>query len=312
MAEMLFLGIDQGSSATKACLIDSNGNEKFSTTHKVHLNKIDEQHKEQDPKELLESVQKVLANAIEFTNAQNAQILSIALACQRSGVCAWSKKDGTIKHNLIHWSDTRTLSHVNALKDKRERIFQLSGLPLTPHYAATKIEILQKQFASSDTLVATLDSYLISQLVEEQEFCTDDTMAARTMLYDLSTGNWNNELAKIFAVDQTRLPKIFSVIAKRGSIQGLPLLASIGDQQAALHATYSQGESCLLNLGTIASLTFFLGKSFWTFLSYPPPDSLRLPLIPLSHPPLRHPSLCLRLPQMQVLTPFPTKHKPKV
>jgi glycerol kinase len=274
MNKQLFLGLDQGSSGTKASLVNVEGKEVFSTSRSVLLKKISDKEIEQDLIEVLQSVKEVIKDCQRFARENSLNIEAIALACQRSGVGAWDKITGKIRHNLIHWSDTRTQGIIDALASHSQDIFSKTGMPLTPHYSASKFCYLQKQFPNQDVMIGTLDSYIMHQLVSEKPFVTDDTMAARSMIFDLSTSEWNEDLAKIFSVDIKRLPVVKKVVEHRGHIEGIPLVASIGDQQAALYGKFLSGEKLLLNLGTIASLVFVLGnkivqeKGFITSILY--------------------------------------------
>lgn len=249
----MFLGLDQGSSSTKSLLIRSNG--EIIHEHSIEVgSSVAGERAEQDGEELYQSVK----SSIELAMAKCPSIVAIGLACQRSGVIAWEAPSGKTLHPLITHRDKRLTKEIEALGDKKKEVQELTGLPVLPQYAACKIAKLQKQFPKA--AVGTLDTFIVNRLCGEKPLLTDDSMAARTMLYSLAERGWNKKLCNIFEVDLKRLAKINPSFKRYGTYKGIPLAASLGDQQAALLSQLWQKPCSVINLGTIASLTIPCGE----------------------------------------------------
>lgn len=252
-----YLGIDQGSQSTKAVFYNGQdlpiivGNIKIGIKRKF---KNDLCYAEQDPQEILDSVVKLINKAKNLAKRKKVKICGLGLACQRSGVLAW--QSDRILHPLISWQDTRFQNQISKISKKdKSYITKVTGLPVIANYAAAKISYLQKKFPKENQIIGTLDSFLIDQLTQHQLLCTEDSMAARSMLYDLQQRKWSKKLAKIFGINIDRLLPINSSLNPSYlnpiKILDIPLLAMLGDQQASFLA-YNQKP--LLNMGTIASL----------------------------------------------------------
>jgi glycerol kinase len=259
MQSDLYLGIDQGSSATKAVVIDGAGGSLASFVAPVPPRLENERCVEQDPLGLLESVREVCAAARGWAAQQGRALKAAGLALQRSGVLAWRASDGVPVHPMMTWADTRTYTIIQDFGQGVEQISQLTGLPTLPNFAAGKIHLLQRRFLEPAILVGTLDSFLVHRFSQGRLFLTEDTMAARTMLYGLREGGWSTQLCRAFKVDQRRLAAVGRSFGKFSEIDGIPLLAMIGDQQAALIGRSRQTARPVLNLGTIGALVVNTG-----------------------------------------------------
>jgi len=255
----LFLGIDQGSSATKGVVLDQSGLALAEWSAAVPEIRRSDRCVEQDPQGLLASVEELFAKGFEFARADGRPLRAWGLATQRSGVLAWNVKDGQIVHPMITWADTRTQPIIDGFALGVEKITGYTGLPTLANFAAPKIHLLQRQFLDPTIAVATLDTYLLHRLSGGAVFTTEDTMAARTMLYALAERGWSEWLCGRFEVDTQRLPIVAPSLARHAEVSGVPLMALLGDQQAALLGRWSPHKRPLLNLGTIASLCFCTG-----------------------------------------------------
>jgi len=255
MKKHLYLGIDQGSSSTKGLLLDEEANPIEEWVVPVPPPEVNERCVEQDPEALFLSVVEIFDRAIEKAAALEGTIAAAGLAVQRSGVLAWSATDGASVHPVITWADTRTYPQIQALGRGVELISNQTGIPTIPNFAAPKIHLLQREFLEPSIHVGTLDSFLVSRLSEGRVFVTEDTMASRSMLYNLGERAWSDELSRQFKVDKKRLARINPSLAPHTTYRGVSIAALLGDQQAALVGRISVGDRPLLNLGTIASLT---------------------------------------------------------
>lgn len=258
-ASIFFLGIDQGTRSTKGVLLDSDGNQRFEHALAVGYTRNEGPHVEQDPEDLLASILEVVAAAKRFVAGDGGVIDSIGFACQRSGVCGWQKGSGKVLHPLITWADRSTAPLIEKLGEKREIVFERTTLPVTAHYAAGKIALLQKKFPGGAAHVGTLDSFVLYRVSNGKLFAIEDSMASRTMLYGAKSGAWDPELCRIFDVDEGRLPTIRPSLDEFGKISAVPLAALLGDQQAALLGRLAPRINAVLNLGSIASLCVPLG-----------------------------------------------------
>jgi glycerol kinase len=216
---------------------------------------------EQDAAGLLSSVQAAFQEAQLWAAASGYFISAAGIALQRSGVVAWNSRDGRPLAPMITWADSRTHRILDALGRGVERISLLTGLPTIPNFAAGKIHLLQREYLDPVNLVATLDSFLAHRLSHGAQYITEDTMAARTMLYSLRDQAWSKQLCHDFAVDEHRLPQIHPSITNHFSYQEIPVVALIGDQQAALIGRMREARRPMLNLGTIASLAVATGEA---------------------------------------------------
>lgn len=260
---LLALGLDHGTSSVKAMLVSETLEviKEFAPLE-IETRQIDAVMFEQNPLQHLAHAKRLIADALRFVTGKGYMLSAIGLSVQRSGVTAWDKTTGAVLHPLIIWRDTRTQGFINGLTPtQKDEITAATSLPILPYYAAGKYAFLQRHFPDSDTLVGSLDSFLINQLGQGRPFQTETSMASRTMLFDLVADNWSERLCEIFNVSLQRLPRVMPSIDKiatindSGAATTLPIIcASLGDQQAALFACQQDETQIVLNLGTIASL----------------------------------------------------------
>ena len=255
-----YLAIDQGTHASRACLFDEAGVLVCEYTKKIKLNRISSSHIEQDANEIVDSVKEVVAKLLHEVSDQDV-IAACGIAIQRSSVLAW-KNDGTAISPVLSWQDTRGKQQLSALKKHEAEIQQLSGLPLSAHYGASKLHDLlaeaKNQGVEQDTLrLSPLISYLLFHLLQEHPYIVDHSNAQRTQLFDLSAMNWSARLADLFAIPLQFLPECVPVLksaaAAHGRLAGseIPVCAISGDQNAAFFAAgLLKTETALVNFGT--------------------------------------------------------------
>ena len=182
------------------------------------------------------------------------------MATQRSGVVAWNKFSGEAVSPMMTWADTSTYAIIDGFGREVDRITEQTGLPTIANFAAPKIFTLQRRFQDASTYVATLDAFLLHRLTNGLRYTTEDTMAARTMLYGIRERSWSDDLCRRFRVDKKRLPEIRASLFCHGVYEGIPLTAMLGDQQAALIASGTTIRQPVLNLGSIGSLVILTGN----------------------------------------------------
>jgi glycerol kinase len=261
-----YLGLDQGSGSTKAVLLSDKGETLFETAVEAPERIVKGREVEQSAEGILNTVVEVVLKAKQWAHQNGIAITAAGLACQRSGVLAWNSRDGIPQHDVITWADTRTIPVIQNFGKGTERISVKTGIPTLPNFAGGKIALLQREFLDNSITVGTLDSFLLYRLSGRRTLATEDTMAARTMLYSLESRNWDAQLCQEFKVDQRRLPPIVPSLAAHTVFEEVSILALLGDQQAALigsQITEAQpfNNRPLLNLGTIASLMVDTGSS---------------------------------------------------
>jgi len=241
MSSGCFIGIDQGSSATKALLIGSTGAELFGTRRDLSPPFRQGPRVEQDAGEILRSVVDALEECLRHARSAGITVLGAGLSCQRSSCLLWDGATGEPLSPVLSWRDTRGAGLIDSLAAQRDRVFRSTGLPLTPYYAASKFRWLRENVPAGrgrNAIFGTLSSYLVQRLVQAERPSIDHTNAARTQLMDIRTLAWDDGLLDLFGLSGIRLPGITPTACDLGTIRtasgDAPLLACIGDQQAAM------------------------------------------------------------------------------
>ncbi len=236
-----FIGVDQGSSSTKALVFSAEGQVVFQTRKNLPSPFREEFRIEQDPLEILRSVQEVLNEAALAVSSSGFAVLGIGLACQRSSCLIWNESTGEPLSPVISWRDTRGIDLVQGLSESGTYIFETTGLPLTPYYSASKFRWLKDNLPAAGhekTVFGTLSSFLVQRLTESPRAMIDHTNAARTQLMNIHSLGWDPELLKLFGLSGIPLPEITPTAHAFGTVRlpagTAPLLACIGDQQAAM------------------------------------------------------------------------------
>lgn len=271
------LSIDQGTTGTTACLIDA---ESF-----LFLGKVNQEYPQIYPKpswvehnlnDIWATVEYTVKELLRTHNVQGKQIQAIGITNQRETTCAFNR-EGTPLANAIVWQDRRTSEFCQELKNKKdlsEKIKTLTGLPIEPYFSASKMNWLLTNNASvkdaakkGDLLLGTIDTFLLYKLTNHVTHKTDASNASRTMLMNLKTTDWDQELLDLFQVKKEYLPTIedsfhsFGVTKNLSFLpDGIPVTGILGDQQSALFGqagfyqgemkcTYGTGAFVLLNTG---------------------------------------------------------------
>ncbi|MFE4834533.1 FGGY family carbohydrate kinase [Arthrobacter sp. NPDC056691] len=232
------LSIDQGTSGTKAVVVDDAGKILGLAEQPVRPHYLPGSGVEQDPQELLDSVLQAGRAAV----AQSGALIDIVtIANQGETVLAWDPATGKPLSNMIVWQDRRAESVCAGLVDRKEDFAKRTGLVLDPYFSAPKQAWLRKN-VTREGVVTTSDSWLIHQLTGE--FVTDVSTASRSLTTSLDSTEWDRELLDLFELGDEQLPKILPSDAIAGSTTAFGGIMAVGglivDQQAALLA-----ENCL-------------------------------------------------------------------
>lgn len=269
------LAIDQGTTSSRAILFNKNmqiaaiAQEEFAQ----HFNKSG--WVEHDPADIWSTVASTCRGVIEQGNAKAADIVAIGVTNQRETTLVWDKETGKPIYNAIVWQDRRTSEYCSQLKtDGHEAILtERTGLLFDPYFSGTKLKwILEnvegaKQKANVGKLLfGTIDCYLIWKMTGGKTHATDATNAARTMLYNIQTGQWDKDLCALLDIPMNLLPEVKDCAADFGTTRNdlfgrqIPIYGVAGDQHAAtvgqacfepgmLKSTYGTGCFALLNTG---------------------------------------------------------------
>lgn len=267
--------VDQGTTSSRFMIFDKGGN--VVAAHQMEHEQIFPQAGwvEHDPLEIIQRVRACIKGALEKANAALSDLAAIGITNQRETTVVWDKNTGKPYYNAIVWQDTRTDKIVNRLSQEggADRLRPKTGLPLSTYFSGTKliwllenVDGLRAAAEKRDALFGTIDTWLVWNLTGGKVHATDVTNASRTLLMDLKTLDWDDDILKALGIPRSMLPEIRASSGDFGTftLEGegsLPLAGILGDQQAALFGqtcfapgeaknTYGTGNFMLLNTGT--------------------------------------------------------------
>ena len=265
------ISIDQGTTSSRAVIFSDKG--ELIGFEQLEFKQFfpNDGWVEHDPEEIWLSVVEVLNLSIKRFNLSASDIASIGITNQRETVVIWDKKTGKPIYNAIVWQDRRTSDFCDSLKDSQDLIQQKTGLTMDPYFSASKVNWILDQVngarqraANGELLFGTIDSFLIWKLTEGRDHKTDVSNASRTMLYNIETNEWDEELLSLFKVPSNLLPTVCDNAYDFGYTELLGGKISIGgvagDQQSALigqccfevgevKSTYGTGCFMMINTG---------------------------------------------------------------
>ena len=238
-----YLSIDQGTTSSRAIIFNSNLELVRDSQKEYDLVYPNDGWVELDPEDVVETVKETISNVLE----KNEEIEACGITNQRETTLVWSKTTGEPIYSAIVWQDRRTYDVCNKLKSDgyEELVSKKTGLLLDPYFSATKIKWILDNVEGArlmaekdDLLFGTIDTYLIYMLSKEKNHLTDVTNASRTLLFNINTMEWDDELLKLFDIPKSMMPSVLACDENFGtiSIKGhdIPIRGVIGDQQAAL------------------------------------------------------------------------------
>ena len=269
------LAIDQGTTSSRAIVFDgdmkivASGQKEF-TQHYPASGWV-----EHDPEEIWESVVWSVKAALKKAKLAAADIAAIGITNQRETVVIWDRATGKPVHNAIVWQDRRTAPLCEKLKKRglEPKFTKRTGLLLDPYFSGTKIAWLldnvkgvRRRAEKGELLAGTIDSFLIWRLTGGSVHATDATNASRTLLFNIETNRWDEDLLSLLKVPASLLPEVRDCAADYGDSEAdlfgaaIPIRGVAGDQQAAtigqacfepgmMKSTYGTGCFALLNTG---------------------------------------------------------------
>lgn len=242
------LALDLGTTGNRAFLFDSSGNVVSQAYQELTQYYPQPGWLEHNPLEIWQATCTVMQNAIQQAKIKATNIKAIGLTVQRETCLLWDKTTGKPLHNAIVWQDRRTASHCQKLQEQgyAEEIFARTGLIVDAYFSATKLSWLLEQIVKpsqiniEQVLAGTIDSWILWNLTGGKVHATDDSNASRTMLYNLTTREWDKKLLDLFNIPAHILPEIQPSLGYFGTTKPdllgaeIPITAILGDQQASL------------------------------------------------------------------------------
>lgn len=285
------LALDQGTTSSRAIVFDKKGNiisiaQKEFTQYFPKPGWV-----EHDPLEIWATQTGVAAQAIANKNLNAENIAAIGITNQRETVVVWNKKTGQPVYNAIVWQDKRTSDFCDELKQQghTDLIRNKTGLVIDSYFSATKVKWIldnidgaRASAEAGELVLGTIDTWLIWNFTKGEQHITDVTNASRTMLFNINTMQWDDELLALFSIPKSMLPQVKQSSEIYGYTKStfydtkIPIAGIAGDQQAALFGqmctkpgmvknTYGTGCFMLMNIGgkLIASKNNLLTTVAW-------------------------------------------------
>jgi len=270
------LSLDQGTTSTRALLVDQHGNVVHSEQQEFAQYFPNDGWVEHDPREIWKTTLSTASRVLEHAKGLSGEVVAIGITNQRETTIVWDRNTGEPVYNAIVWQDRRTADFCRSLNDAdtAESIHDKTGLLLDPYFSATKLAWILDQVPGTreradrgELAFGTVDTFLIWHLTGGVSHATDATNASRTMMFNIRTNEWDKELLRLFAIPENCLPEVkdcadrFGVTDSAVMGRSLPILGVAGDQQAALFgqacfepgmvkSTYGTGCFLVINTGT--------------------------------------------------------------
>jgi len=291
LKDKYILALDQGTTSSRAILFDRQGNIVSSAQKEFSQIYPQPGWVEHDPQEIWSTQAGVAAEALTKVGMSGTAVAAIGITNQRETTVVWDRQTGKAIYNAIVWQDRRTAAFCDDLKNRGlgEKIRQKTGLPVDSYFSATKIRWIldnvdgARQLANQGRLAfGTVDTWLVWNMTRGTRHVTDVSNASRTMLFNIHTMQWDEELLDIMGVPRSMLPEVRSSSETYGhtDMSGfgseIPIAGIAGDQQAALFGqmctqpgmvknTYGTGCFMMMNTGAkpIASKNNLLTTVAW-------------------------------------------------
>ena len=251
------LAIDQGTTSSRAIIFDENGKNVVDSQMEVSLICPKSGWVEQNPVEIWETVYEVIKEVIDSKKVDFRAILGLGITNQRETTIIWDKNTGDAVYNAIVWQSRQSQEICEKLIDGgyQDIIQAKTGLLINPYFSATKIKWIldnvkgaKEKALKGDLLFGTVDTYLVWKLTNGKCHVTDYTNASRTMLYNIHTLSWDEEILELLGIPGIMLPKVVNSSGIVGEATKLleiekemllPIASIVGDQQASLF-----GQTC--------------------------------------------------------------------
>jgi glycerol kinase len=274
------LALDQGTTSSRAIVFDHDGSIRAMAQREFRQIFPQPGWVEHDPEEIWTSQIEVAVEALARAQLYASDIAAIGITNQRETTIVWDRDTGEPVHNAIVWQDRRTADFCERLKADGvgQTIQEKTGLLIDAYFSATKIRWLldnvpgaRAKAAAGRLAFGTVDSWLVWKLTNRAQHLTDVTNASRTMLFNIHSLGWDEELLRLFDIPASMLPAVRSSSEPYGEttsagLEGIPISGVVGDQQGALFGqlcrqpgmsknTYGTGCFLLQNIGSTPALS---------------------------------------------------------
>lgn len=266
------LAIDQGTTSTRAILINKNGDIVSKAQREIKCLFPFPGWVEADPNQIWISVNDVINELLIVSDCTFDDIAAVGITNQRETTVVWDKKTGKSVYNAIIWQSKQTQQLCEERLEYEQLIQSKTGLKMNPYFSASKIRFIldhipdgQKRAQDGELLFGTIDSWLIYKMTGNKNHFTDVSNASRTLLFNIHTMDWDDELLKLWDIPRCMLPKVKGNTEDFGKCtffkSDVHINGVVGDQQGALFGqccfdkgdsknTYGTGCFMLMNTGS--------------------------------------------------------------
>ncbi len=270
------LALDQGTTSSRAILFDGEGRIVESVQREFKQIFPASGWVEHDPEEIWTSQRATAVEVLARAKLRASDLAAVGITNQRETTIVWDRESGRPVANAIVWQDRRTAAFCDRLRAEglEATIRERTGLVLDAYFSGSKIRsILENVLGAREKAEAgrlafgTVDTWLVYKLTGGKTHVTDASNASRTLLFNIETGDWDDELLRVFGVPRSMLPEVrassevYGVVSAVAELAGTPIAGIAGDQQAALFGqmctapgrtknTYGTGCFMLQNVGT--------------------------------------------------------------
>jgi glycerol kinase len=267
--------LDQGTSSSRAIAFDGTGRIVAAHTHAVHTQRPRPDHAEMDPAQVLAAVDTVLNRTLVDVAKEHMQPVALGLSVQRSSFLFWDDVRQESLTPILTWQDTRATAEVAQLGDRADEVAEATGVLPGPYYGGPKFAHLLVHDPALRSAVKVprrhikfipLESLLIRHLTGG--LLIDETIAGRTLLFDIHRRRWSDDLLTLFSIPEHALPDLvpsrFDYGHYRWQDLNIPLIICMGDQQAAMTGLGARAPGeVAINLGTSGSVALHTGERPW-------------------------------------------------
>lgn len=258
----MFLAIDQGGHSSRALIYDDRARLVSQGRREIRAERPASDRYEYDSERLRASIVEAMIEAVDRLGPRRRDVTAAGLATQRSNIVCWDRDSGAALSPVIAWQDHRARDQVRTLRSSAPRIREITGLPVSAHYGASKLRwcldhLSEVKAAQRDGRLAwgPMSSFLLFHLLKERPLWADPANAARTLLYDIDQCDWSPEMLALFGLPPEPLPRCVPTRHEYGILDlgglNIPLVVATGDQAAALYAFGRPAHSTLhVTVGT--------------------------------------------------------------
>jgi glycerol kinase len=250
------LALDQGTTSSRSILFDQNGDIHASAAREFRQHFPQPGWVEHDPMDIWSSQEATAAEVLAESGLNSSDIAAVGITNQRETTIVWDRETGEPVYPAIVWQDRRTADFCARLRSEGAEwaVTEKTGLRLDPYFSATKVhwilehvEGARSRAAAGKLAFGTVDSWLIWQLTGGRVHATDPSNASRTLLFNLTDGDWDGDLLELFNIPRSMMPEVRDSSGVVGEVSGdvsptgVPVAGVAGDQQAALF-----GQACFV------------------------------------------------------------------